>query len=102
MNRKTPLILAAVAALALNNAVSFADEWDHLAIMDKIGSAKAELKKARSLGFEWRDSSKLLKKAEKASKAGDYQAAEKLIDKARLQARMAVAQAAAQMHAGPR
>ncbi len=97
-------LLAAMAATVLTAALgspAYADEWDHLAIMDKISEAKAELKKARAAGFEWRDSGKMLKKAEKASKAGDYAKAEKLIAKARKQAKMAMMQAKAQMHAGP-
>ncbi len=96
------ILTSAIAALALNLGAAQADEWDHLAIVDKIDSAKAELKKAKALGFEWRDTGKLLKKAEKASKAGDYDKAQKLIAKARKQAQLAVIQAADQHNAGPR
>ncbi len=95
-------LLATTAALCLSTTWVQADEWDHLAIMDKIDDAKAELKQAKSLGFEWRDTGKLLKKAEQASKAGDYTKADKLVTQARRQAQLAVMQAADQQHAGPR
>ena len=61
--------------------------------------ATAEIDKAKAVGFEWRDSRKLLKEAEKAEKAGDHEKAMKLVNKARQQGIIAVAQAKEQANA---
>jgi hypothetical protein len=103
MKKSLPTCLLAVAAaLTLSSGTVIADEWDHLAIMEKIDNARAELKQASAIGYEWRDSGKMLKQAETASASGDYAKAEKLIARAKQQAQLAVAQAAEQKHAGPR
>lgn len=57
-----------------------------------IAAAKASLAKASALGYEWRDSGKLLKKAEAAQKAGNYDEAIKLANKAKQQGDLAVEQ----------
>lgn len=57
-----------------------------------IANAKAEMKKASSLGYLWRDTGKILKKAEAAAKKGDESKAVKLANEARSQAEMAVKQ----------
>ncbi len=63
--------------------------------------AVAEIDKAKAAGFEWRDSQKILKKAEKAEKAGDHKKALKLANKAKKQGIDAVTQSKAQTSAGP-
>ena len=67
-----------------------------------LDSASKSLKSAKSAGFEWRDSSKILKKAEKAAKSGDFNLATRLVNKAKRQGDMALAQAKIQANAGPR
>ncbi len=57
-----------------------------------IANAKAAIKKATSLGYVWRDTGKILKKAEAAAKKGDESAAVKLANEARTQAELAVKQ----------
>jgi len=57
-----------------------------------IANAKAAMKKAKSLNFLWRDTGKMLKKAEKAAAKGDEAQAVKLANSARTQAEMAVKQ----------
>lgn len=57
-----------------------------------IANAKAAMKKASSLGYLWRDTGKILKKAEAAAAKGDEDAAVKLANDARSQAEMAVKQ----------
>jgi len=57
-----------------------------------IANAKAAMKKASSLGYLWRDTGKILKKAEAAAAKGDEDAAVKLANEARTQAEMAVKQ----------
>ena len=64
--------------------------------------AIAEIDKAKALGHEWRDSRKMVKKAEKAEKAGDHAKAMKLVNKAREQGLDAQAQARMQANAGQR
>ena len=59
--------------------------------------ALAEIDKAKSMGYEWRDSKKILDKAHKALKNGDVKEANKLIAKAKKQGIDAQIQAKAQM-----
>ena len=67
-----------------------------------IIAAEEQTKLAKSKGAEWRDTGKLIKKANEALKAGDYDKAAKLAEKARNQSLNAIAQAASQTNAGPR
>ncbi len=64
--------------------------------------AVAAIDKAKAAGYEWRDSRKILKKAEDAEKAGDHEKALKLANKAKKQGSDAVAQSKTQTSAGPR
>jgi uncharacterized membrane-anchored protein len=64
--------------------------------------AIAEIDKASALGYEWRDSRKILQQAEKAEKAGDHEKAIKLVNQAKQQGMVAVVQAESQKNAGPR
>ncbi len=66
-----------------------------------LSSAKASIKSAKNANYEWRDSGKLLKKAAKAAKAGDFDTAIKLTNKAGRQGKLALAQSKAQANAGP-
>lgn len=66
-----------------------------------VKEAKASLKKAASVGSEWRDSGKFLKKAQAAAKAGDMEKALKLAKKAKDQGDMGAAQGESQKNAGP-
>ena len=66
-----------------------------------ITAAEHETKRAKSKGFEWRDTGKIIKKAKKAMKEGDFDTAVKLANKAKRQSSSALAQAEAQKNAGP-
>ncbi len=57
-----------------------------------IKSAHDANKKAKAVGYEWRDTGKLLKKAEAAAKKGDNESAIKMANKAKSEAMMAVKQ----------
>lgn len=59
---------------------------------DAIAAAKAANAKAKAADYEWRDTGKLIKKAEKALKNGDDATAIKLANKAERQAENAVKQ----------
>jgi len=66
-----------------------------------VKQAKASIKKAKSVGGEWRDSSKFLKKAAKAAKNGKMDKAKKLASKAMFEGKIGYEQAVAQKNAGP-
>ena len=62
------------------------------AAAEAIAAAKDAIKKAKAIHWEWRDTGKMLKHAEKALKEGDEAKATKLANKARSQAELAVKQ----------
>ncbi len=95
MKIKKSLKFLGLAALTLSVAVGCATapkEEPKTGAADAIAAAKAANKKAKSVGFEWRDTGKMIKKAEKALKEGDDAKAIKLANKAKKQAESAVAQ----------
>ena len=96
----TAAILAGllVTGCAGNSANVATQEDYNQAVVD----AKAAIKKAKSARYEWRDSGKILKQAEKAAKAGDFNKAVKLANKAMRQGQYALAQSEQQKNAGPR
>ena len=59
---------------------------------DAISDAKQEMKKVSEVGYLWRDTGKILKKAEAAAAKGDDKTATKLARKAEEQAKDAYAQ----------
>jgi len=69
--------------------------------MDAIKAAKAAQKEASSLGFEWRNMGKTIKKAEAAAKAGKDKKAIKLANKISGQIIAIRAQAELSKTAGP-
>lgn len=66
-----------------------------------LAEAKAAQKKADSVGGEWRDIGKFLKQADLEAKAGNYNKAVKLANKAKSQAEIGYQQALEQKNAGP-
>ena len=64
-------------------------------------AAKASIKKAASVGGEWRDSGKILKKAAAAAKKGNYAKAINLAVKAQNEGEMGYAQAMEEKGAQP-
>ncbi len=67
-----------------------------------ISSAQETLNAAGATGFQWRDSSKILKQAKKAAEGGDMDAALALAEKARFQGEAAIAQSQREANPGPR
>ena len=90
----TPAILLALLATPLSSIAS--SSFD-----DATKSATIEIDKAKAVGYEWRDSRKILKQAAEAEKAGDHTKAMKLAAKAKQQGILAVAQAKSQKNTGP-
>ncbi len=91
------ILIASLAGCASYGSGSSADA-DY---QQAMAEAKVSLKHAARTNFEWRDSGKLLKQAEKAAKDGDYETAIKLANNAKMQGEMAVAQSQDQANAGP-
>ena len=92
---KLPLVSKFGVALALGLVVNVgfvpanASASDFTALWE---AADAERKAAAAVGFEWRDTKKMLKQAKKASESGDIEKALKLVAQAHEQARDAIAQ----------
>lgn len=60
---------------------------------DAVSEANAAINNAKAVNYEWRDSRKLLKKADTLNKQGQTDKALKLVKKAEKQGKLAVAQA---------
>ncbi|MBD3609547.1 MAG: SoxXA-binding protein [Gammaproteobacteria bacterium] len=90
--------ILAASALLLSACASGPAKED---VTATIAAAKAENKAAKKVGFMWRDAGKMIKKAEKALKAGDNAKAMKLAKKAQSQGKLAQIQAKEQANAGP-
>jgi hypothetical protein len=65
-----------------------------------ISAAKAAQKGAGKVGGEWRDTGKIIKKAEEAAAAGNFAEAEKLAKKAEAQGKLGEEQALSQKGVG--
>lgn len=73
---------------------------DKAAYETAIAAAKADQRKAASVGGEWRDTGKVIKEAEEAAAKGDFAKAAKLAEKAAFEGRMGYEQALGQKNAG--
>jgi len=99
MNQAKILISIALVSVLVSGCASYGtQEYYNSAIVD----AKKSLKTANKANYEWRDSGKILDKADKAAQAGDFLTATKLADEAKYQGDMALAQSKVQENAGPR
>ena len=82
--------LVCAAALCSTGSNALADEASYKSAME---SALAAQKKAKNVGYEWRDTRKLIKKAKSLAKKGEFDKAEKLANRATFQGNAAHAQA---------
>lgn len=102
MRKFIPFAIAASLALGACASGGSADSSvTEQAAQSAIMAAKQEQKLAKAKGYEWRDTGKILKKAEEAMKAGDYAKAAKLANTAKNQSTNALAQYEQQKNAGP-
>jgi len=105
MKTKQFLKVAAIAVITAGFAVGCTTTDDQVVEPDKqecmgatpevknaIYAAKLKNARARNLGFEWRDTAKLIEAAEKAAEECDNDRAKALADKAEQQASDAIAQ----------
>ncbi len=91
-------LISLFSASLLSPVLAQASSYD-----DAVKSAKASLDQANAVNYEWRDSRKLLKKADKLNKEGKTDKAMKLVAEAKQQGEMAAAQASLQSGvSGPR
>ncbi|MGU9957307.1 MAG: hypothetical protein ACNYPI_06660 [Arenicellales bacterium WSBS_2016_MAG_OTU3] len=74
--------------IASGSGVAGAGEFD-----DAYAAVDAKRKQAASLGFEWRDTGKIMKQAKKAMGKGEMEKAKKLLAKAEFQSKRAIEQA---------
>ena len=92
--------LAVVAMLALLGGCAATQEApapvDEKASSEAIAAAVAAAKKANSVKGEWRDTGKMIKKAQDAAKKGDHAGAIKLAKKAQDQGELGYKQAVSQ------
>jgi len=96
MTMRTSARLFSVALLSLGlitGCASTDEASDSTSAEQAIADAKAANAEAKAVNYEWRDTGKLIKKAEKKLAAGDEEGAIKLANKAKVQAVTAVAQA---------
>ena len=97
MRTTARLLLIAFLSLGLIAGCATTDEDSGMSAAEQaIADAKAANAAAKAAGNEWRDTGKLIKKAESALAAGDESTAEKLANKARRQAEIALQQAKAE------
>jgi len=92
------LLLSGCASSGTSGSSAGASEAGYNAA---VAAAKSSIKIAKKAHYEWRDSGKLLKKADKAAKNGDFDKATKLANKARRQGELALKQSKDQANAGP-
>jgi len=95
----------ALATLLLSGCASTGSSGSSAASQESynaaVAAAKSSIKTAKKAHYEWRDSGKILKKADKAAKSGDFEKATKLANKAKRQGELALVQSKAQANAGP-
>ena len=81
-------LISVLSACLFTPILSHASNYD-----SAVKDATASINEAKAVNYEWRDSRKLLKKADKLNKAGKNKKAMKLVAKAKRQGELAVAQA---------
>ena len=100
---KTIIKLAAASALALSLAACQSAPSKTAADVDMAMKAATSANKAvKKVGYEWRDTGKILKQAKKAKDKKDFDKAYSLAKKAENQAKNAMAQYKENKNAGPR
>ena len=90
------ITLAGLLSFSLSATAASKSDYDKAA-----ADAKAAIAAAAAADYEWRDSGKMLKEADKIASGGDYAKAIILAKKAKRQGDLAVAQSKAQAGAGP-
>lgn len=101
MNHAKPLaglVLAGLIAAGCSTGTKSASPEDY---NQALADAKTAIAKAQKVNYVWRDTGKILKKAEEAAKAGDYDKATSLANQAKRQGELAYIQHEREKNAGP-
>ena len=88
MKIKNLSVISIITACLFSPVLASADNYENA-----VKEANASIDNAKAVNYEWRDSRKLLKKADKLNKEGKTDKAMKLVNKAKKQGKLAVAQA---------
>jgi len=88
MKIKNLSIISVISACLFAPVMASGSSYD-----DAVKEANMSINNAKAVNYEWRDSRKFLKKADKLHKEGKTDKAMKLVKKAKMQGEMAVAQA---------
>jgi hypothetical protein len=98
MNTKYLSLISIISACLFAPHISHAGDYD-----DAAQEANSSINTARSVNYEWRDSRKMLKQADKLNKADKTDEAMRLVAIAQKQGELAIAQAEMQSGvSGPR
>ena len=100
MGFKQHIAIYALAGLLTSVSIPAQASADAEAFEQSLQAAKAAQKRAASVKGEWRDTGKLIKKAQAAAKEGNYEKAIKLADEARRQGYLGHRQAINQRDVG--
>lgn len=92
------IIITGCAGYGSSSAKAPVTEADYIAAVNDAQTSINNAAKANNL---WRDSGEILEKSAELAKAGDFEAAIKLANKAKRQGEMAATQAEDQKNAGP-
>lgn len=101
-NTLVRVLIAAVLCLGLAGNAAAGSTASKSDYEQALAEANAAVEKAKSVGGEWRDTGKLIKKAKAAAGKGDYAQAVKFADKAKLHSDIGYQQAINEQDAGPR
>jgi hypothetical protein len=88
MKLKKPALISIITAFLFTPVLAQASSYE-----DAVKEAKISIDNAKAANYEWRDSRKLLEKADKLNKEGKTDEAMKLVAKAKKQGEMAIIQA---------
>lgn len=98
--RKQLAVLLLASVLGNVSCASQPPKPDAASFEEAVTAAEAARKKAASVGGEWRDTGKLIKKARAAAEMGEYAKAVELATTARKQGELGYEQAMGQKNAG--
>lgn len=104
MNHAKHIAGSLMAALILTGCASSGGSSDATfsTYSAALADAKISIQQAAKSHNEWRDTGKILLKADKAAKSGDFKTATKLAQIAKKQGELAVIQSELEVNAGPR
>lgn len=95
-------LVFSISAVAITGCSSAKTSASSSEASQAIAAAKKAQKDTSSIGFEWRDTGKMIKKAEKLAKEGKDKEAIKIANSVVMQSKVAMKQAEVAKTAGPR